>query len=68
MHHLTHDIRDLYLGQGRKLFQPGKHDPAWLIRAAEHERILNAVKADASNARKNQRGIVQRFRVALSRD
>ena len=70
MHHLTHHIHDLYLGQGRNIFQPGKHDPAWLIRAAEHDRILNALKADARNAGKAPiatRGIVARLRGALSR-
>ena len=63
-----HNLNDLYLGQGRNLFRPGQQDPAWLIRAAEHERILSAAKADLRNVGNGQRGIVQRFRVALSRD
>ena len=70
MHHLTHHIHDIYLGQGRNIFQPGDHDPAWLIRAAEHDRILNAMKADARNAANAPlapRGIVARLRIALSR-
>lgn len=70
MYRLIYNIDDLYLGNGRKLYRPGEQDPQWLLRAAEHQRILAAIEADARAKRAHSAarvGIVARVRLALSR-
>lgn len=70
MHYPLNNLSDLYLGYSRNLYNPAEPDPEWLIRAAEHGRILKAIRADARSAREDRpapRGIVARLRKPLSR-
>ncbi len=49
---------------------PGDPEPAWLRRNAEHARIIREMKAERRAARGGLRenGLINRLRLALSRD
>lgn len=66
MHRLMHNPEDVYCAGSRMLFRPGERDPEWLLRAAEHERVLRLMKAESKPAMAPN-GIVARLRLALSR-
>lgn len=71
MHHLLQSVPDYYLSQRSELIRPGEQDPKWVIRHAEHQRVLRLMRAeeraDRNRERDARRGIVARLRMALNR-
>lgn len=66
MHPLMYNYDNVFLASSQKVFRPDERDPEWLLRAAEHERVLRLMKAESKPAMAPN-GIVARLRLALSR-
>lgn len=66
MHPQTYNYNDVFLASGQKVFRPDERDPEWLLRAADHERILRLMKAE-SRRQNEPKGLVHRLRMVISR-
>jgi hypothetical protein len=65
MFHSMYDPELVYFAARLRVFRPDERDPESLLRAAEHERILRAMKAE--KAVEPPRGFVARVRMAFNR-